>query len=502
MAELHASTEPGSASRLRTSGAIVAAGVPLLVTSLLAAVWVPSGRVRLFGDEPHYVIIAESVARDGDFELRNNYALEERRPRHVGGVAPHALAIGHRWVPLHGPGLGVLIVPGLAAAGVLGTRLTTCAVAALLPWALFVWLRGLLGRRDALWLTLAAVLSVPYVFGAVHLYPDPVAAALAAPLLLLLAVPAGSPRRPAAWAAFWLVCGLLPLLMVKFLAPSLLLGLFALVCAWTGRTVSEERSAVLRAAPLFVVGPVVLAAYHYATAGNVLGPRDLNELTAGLNQAGMALIGLHLDQAQGIFLQQPLFLAGVPALGVMAVRRPGLTVAWTVLYASLLGPNIIQINVYGGASPSGRFAWPAAWLWMVPIGLALSWHRERLAGALRPVLVGVCAYQAALALRWLPSPMALTNEFTPDLARRSSLFPVEMRAWLPSFYVPDFLSHRPNVVAIALVLVLLACGPLLGLWLARKGHDRDAWSPRRQACPSHRDLKSKPDRARSDPRRH
>ena len=452
---------------LRLLRPVVAVGIPPLLTCLLAAFWVQSGRIRLFGDEPHYVIIAESVVRDGDVELRNNHALEERFPTHVGEVAPHAFAVGHRWYPLHGPGLGVLIAPGLSVGGVLGARLTTCALAALLPLTMFLWLDGLLGRREATWLTLAATLSIPYVFGAVHLYPDPVAAAMAAPLLLLLAHPADGQRRYMAWAAFWLVTGLLPLLMIKFLAPSILLAMFALAGPPPYLQRLPGRHDALRTAPLFLVGPLILAAYHIVVFGDVLGPRGMGELSAGMNQAVMVLLGLHLDQAQGIFLQQPLLLAGVPALGVMAVRRPGLAAAWCALYASLLVPNVLQIIPFGGASPSGRFAWPAAWLWLVPLAVTFSWHRGQLERFFRPVLLVVCAYQAVLALRWLPSPMTITNEFTPELALRNSLFPVGMRAWLPSFYSADFLSFPPNVVAIVALLLLLASGPVLGLWLAR-----------------------------------
>jgi hypothetical protein len=439
----------------------------LLLTCVLAAFWVHSGRIHLFGDEPHYVVIAESVVRDGDLELRNNYALEGRSPRYVGEVAPHVYQMGHRWYPLHGPGLGVLIAPGLVAGGVLGARLTTCALAALLPFALFLWLDGLLGRRDAVWLTLAATLSVPYVFGAVHLYPDAVAAALSAPLLLLLGHPSGGRRRTAAWAAFWLVTGLLPLLMVKFLAPSVLLAMFALAGSPTHGRTPADRAALVRTAPLFLVGPLILAAYHVAVFGHVLGPRGIGEVSASINQAAMVLVGLHLDQAQGMFVQQPLLLAGVPALGVMAVRRPGLAAAWCALYASLIVPNGLQVIPFGGASPSGRFAWPAAWLWMVPLALTFSWHRSHLERLFRPALLAVFAYQTVLEVRWLPAPITITNEFTPELALRNSLFPAGMRTWLPSFYGADFLSFPPNVVAIATLLLLLASGPVVGLSLAR-----------------------------------
>lgn len=445
-----------------------AVGMPVVLTCALTAAWMQGGRLRLFGDEPHYVIIAESLTRDGDVEIRNNHALEERRPQHVGEVAPHAYVAGHRWYPLHGPGLAVIIAPGLVAGGVLGARLTTCAVAALLPACLFPWLSRLLGRRDALWLTLSATLSIPYVFGAVHIYPDAAAAALGAPLLFMLGSPGDGRHQRLRWSMFWLTAGLLPLLMVKFLAPALLLALCALGSAASRRSDAGERRAIVLTAPWFLAGLLTLAAYHQATFGNIVGPRRMDELSAGAAQAWMVLLGLHVDQAQGVFLQQPLFLAGVPALGIMAMRRPGLTAAWLVLYASLIMPNVLQIIAYGGASPSGRFAWPAAWLWLVPLGLVLSWHRGRLARGIRPAVLAVFVYEAALALRWLPNPMAITNEFTPDPALRNSLFPVAMRGWLPSFYAPQFLAHTPNIVAIVAVLVLLAGGLALGFRLERR----------------------------------
>jgi hypothetical protein len=90
----------------RTAGALLAAGLPALVACVLAVIWVDSHRLRLFGDEPHYVIIAESITRDADFELRNNYALEARFPQYVGEIDPHVVARGHPWYSIHGPGLG------------------------------------------------------------------------------------------------------------------------------------------------------------------------------------------------------------------------------------------------------------------------------------------------------------------------------------------------------------------------------------------------------------
>ena len=41
--------------------------------AVLAAWWGASGRLRITGDEPHYLIIAASAVRDRDFDVRNNY---------------------------------------------------------------------------------------------------------------------------------------------------------------------------------------------------------------------------------------------------------------------------------------------------------------------------------------------------------------------------------------------------------------------------------------------
>ena len=450
----------------RDSRLLLAVGLPVVITSVLCVAWSLSGRIPLFGDEPHYVIIGESLARDGDLELRNNYTLEARFPRYVGEVDPHVVSRGHRWYSIHGPALGALIAPGLVMAGTVGARLSTCLLAALLPLSLFGWLKTLLCPRDAVWIALAATLSIPYVFGAAHLYPDPVAAALSAPLLVLLGRAEDRPARPSAWAAFFLACGGLPLLMVKFLAPASLLAGFALARAATRSP--RERATILCAAPLFLVGLSALAAYHLAAFGTLAGPRGPGELSPAPAQFWMVFLGLHFDQAQGMFLQQPLLIAGLPALGVVAARRPRLAAAWCLLYASLIVPNALQVIPYGGASPSGRFGWPAAWLWLVPVGLALSWHRRQLGQALRATLVCVAAYEAALAVRWLPHPMTVTNEFTPQLALRNSLFPVGIRAWLPSFYGTDWWWHPPNLVAMVTALVLLAGGPVLGFRLGER----------------------------------
>jgi hypothetical protein len=86
-----------------------------------------------------------------------------------------------------------------------------------------------------------------------------------------------------------------------------------------------------------LIGPVTLAAFHYWGFCNVLGGRGRSELTTSPARALLFFLGLHLDQGQGLFVQNPLFLAGIPALVIWARRRPALACLWTMLYLSLIG---------------------------------------------------------------------------------------------------------------------------------------------------------------------
>src|SRR4051812_40223653 len=67
------------------------------------------------GDEPHYLLVAESIAFDGDLDLTNDYASKERTLRVVNvwplGTVPHAADYtgSGELRPLHGVGLSVLL---------------------------------------------------------------------------------------------------------------------------------------------------------------------------------------------------------------------------------------------------------------------------------------------------------------------------------------------------------------------------------------------------------
>lgn len=64
---------------------------------------------------------------------------------------------------------------------------------------------------------------------------------------------------------------------------------------------------VLSTAPLVIVGPALLVAFNTWASGSPLGFRHASELTTSFARGAEIFLGLHLDQSQGTFVQQPLF---------------------------------------------------------------------------------------------------------------------------------------------------------------------------------------------------
>ena len=77
------------------------------------------GKYSVSGDEPHYLIVSQSLLSDRDLDLRNNHA--ERQEVKFGVVelepGPHAqVARDGRLMPVHDIGVPVLLLPVYAAA--------------------------------------------------------------------------------------------------------------------------------------------------------------------------------------------------------------------------------------------------------------------------------------------------------------------------------------------------------------------------------------------------
>ena len=457
-----------TASRFQT---LIVVAIPLALCA--AAYFGATSRLPITGDEPHYLVMAESVATDFDLDLRNNYEDEARRPRIYGAVVPHVGKTDRGWMPFHAPGLSVLLALPSGLAGIAGARFAMIALAGALPWSLFRWLSGEMPAVTAVWLTLGATSALPFCFGAQQIYPDlPAGAAVLGLTLWLLRRPRERTAR-GAWAAWWLASGLLPWLHLKFMATTAVLAVAGAAMAYRSSNAQDGQTArsVAATSLLVAAGPAAIVAFNMWSTGRPFGFRGAEELSTSFDRALMTFLGLHFDQSQGLFVQQPLMLAGLAASVPFARLRPRAALLWVALYASLIVPNSFEIAQFGGGGPAGRFGWSATWGWTVPLGLVVAHYHDRLHRYVKPAVVTCAVYQIALAARWGPNPLLLFSRVDPHLSARDSLFPIAVRPWLPSFYFPDLSQHlryAPDIAAVALALLVIASGAAAMV----------AWTPR------------------------
>jgi hypothetical protein len=145
------------------------------------------------GDEPHYLLVAQSIAFDGDVELTNDYASRERTLRVVNvfpldpnlHAAEYKESAGLR--PLHGVGLSALVAPGVAFGGLGGARLVMVLIAALLAHQIYRLLADLAFRWPYRVLAWSAVaFCMPILPFSSQIYPELPGALLAVIVLRIL----------------------------------------------------------------------------------------------------------------------------------------------------------------------------------------------------------------------------------------------------------------------------------------------------------------------------
>jgi hypothetical protein len=402
--------------------------------------------------------MADSVASDRDLDLRNNYLRDFDTRRIYGLTLPHVYNVPRGWMPVHTPGLAILLAVPFAISGIVGARIAIIVLAGTLGWVVLSMVEEF-DSATAAWMAIGLTVAVPTLLGSSQIYPDLIGGVAAIGLALFLLRRTIRPAHGAAWAAFWLVTGLLVWLHVKNIGTCVVLTAAGAALAWRARSTQHETTP-LATLPLVAIGVGTLLLYQVWALGTPFGIRQ-RELASPFSRAAEIFLGLHLDQSQGMFLQHPLLLVGVAALPWLMWSHPRFALFWLALYGSAIVPNALELARYGGGGPVGRFGWTAEWLWIIPAAMFVSRYRAVLTRYVKPAVIAGLTYQALLAVRWLADPFVLFPHLDPP---RDSLFPEPLQRWLPSFYYWDFTSYwraGPNIAAFALILLVLAAGATL-----------------------------------------
>jgi hypothetical protein len=431
---------------------------------LATGLWYAS-RLRVSGDEPHYLLIAQSLWREGDLDLRDNFAREDWREYTPGPVAPHWAAPRRdgRPFPAHSPGLPLLLAPIYAAGGRLAcVAMLALAAAALAGLVHALALRVTGDERRAL-LAWAVAAGPPAAYYAFHVYTEiPSALALASSLeLLLRAGEPGTARRRWGQAAGAALCAsTLPWLHVKMAAAAAGLGALAV---WRLR--GAPRRAFVAVAALMAIGYAAFFVHVWGLAS----PLALYGGAApgtGERRPLLALAGLVLDRSFGLVPHAPVFLlaaVGAPSLLGCARRRPA-AMGLLVTGALVVLPVLAWRMWWGGQCPPARF--------LVPLVPALA-----AAAALAAPAGGRGLWRWRWPLAALGAVLSVFMASDPGRLLMLNRGDRPTRLWAALSGAADLNGYLPSVVAAdarelgVLLIWLAALGVLFALHAAATRHD-------------------------------
>jgi hypothetical protein len=502
----------------------------LPLTVYLAILPWSAGHRQPDGDEPYNLLLAHSLAYDGDTDLANNYAAGDWRhfmDRPIGPQPGDPVGPRGEVYSRHNLLLPLALVPAYRLAGKTGAQATMAALTAALAWLMLRLARHYAACRPGetlvtygwvalappllfysyqIWvevpaalLAMAALDRILDLPGAVHpassrgglpgevrAFPDAASArqadepgaqasdtrtgAARAANAEETRAPGTSPTAPPHPALTWLGIGLpvllMPLLKIRFI---LIAAPLMALAAWrAGRQPGHRRQLLALGALLLALVAGILL-YNQRIYSNPFKIHTWQEIDPYRHTALDYLggcLGLFYDAAFGLFGFAPIWLLLLPAFALLLARRAALPGHLAVLTLPYLLAVTPRGEWYGGWSPPFRYALIA--LPLLGLGLAPLLAGRRRPGA-RALIAGLGALTLALTLAWLVVP-GWTYNFadgrTYVLDQLSSRLGADVARFFPSTVRPRAATWIWPPLSLALTVA--------AWWLPRRRRSRRA----------------------------
>jgi hypothetical protein len=463
--------------RLRDSRAAILLGAMMLATALVV---MPYDRTiaPTASDEPHYLLIVQSIVFDHDLDLANDYAGQryyEFYPEPLPDV--HGIHVGDAIYSLRDMGLPILAVIPYALAGRTGVLVLICVFGALLAAQLYLLLRDLAFERRVAFLAVAATVFVhPFLTYTTQIYPDLIAAVMFVTVVRLIRHGTATPPRNLALASAFV--GTLPWLTTRAWFVAIGLGLvLAYVALWPRRDVLRRFAA---AALLFTALVLLLCYLNWRLFGWFIPGagyfliRDQQEVLNYAPQSGIP--GLFFDRAFGLIPRAPVYVLAF--LGVAALWRrrrlygpplAALVLGWG-LYLLYIA-DIAYWHADGG--PPSRYL--LVGLPFLVVGVAGGLETVlALAGRLRAgllALTGIAVWWSAFVVFVYAVLPDLRYEYMPQIRDGNPvqlwlevgrILRPDIQAALPSFYGHEIATLPLAVLWVAFAVFLGALGYVTG----------------------------------------
>ncbi len=447
---------------------------------ILAAGVLTRRGVALVGDEPHYLAISQSLARDHDLNVFNQYFRGGFKEfLNVETLAAHGTwGKGFKRIySYHLPGVSLTLAPFFffkltppllyfllrSFLGLFGALL-----------AVLVYLFGLRlwrSRSLAFFATLVFGLTAPVFFYSFHIFPEVQAMLLVLSALYLLFFKArGGNDNRSLWAGLLLGASIFWGVKYALFIYPISLGFFAY---W----IWEKK---FRQAALLLVFPLLFQALFFAYLYHAYGNFSPNSVYYGMlspEQAGAfydtilkkitlnmrweTLLDYFFDQRDGLLLYNPFYFFAFPGL-LLALKnfkryRLHLLAALPAVFFVL---NHAFSTIRAGYCPQGRYLTPVAWALLL---FAVVYYRESRNRFFKKAFLCLPLYSLFVAAYQVAQPFTLYQPTTHDtLLRQGLMFQnwsnsrIDLPGLLPSYIKTANRGYLPNAVFLAIFLLLVA----------------------------------------------
>jgi hypothetical protein len=351
------------------------------------------GKYSASGDEPHYLMVCESLWADGDLDLRNNYRNDDGRRFGAAGLEMGLHAQENRFgqlFPVHDLGVPVLLMPIYVAAraisnvssesilsrfrmtrGLFAYSLVSLSIIGLVTLAGVLTWKALIGQGTLAAMASAIVivmwLSPPVLSNSFLIFPEAFALFVTA-----LAVRFAYTKPGTVSEAMFLAgsLGWLPWFHRKYVIYAAALAVAVLWHRRQQAATLAARNRVLLAA-WFVTPQLFLAVWTWIFWGNLGGPLTLGGPPFSWDAFKAGIFGLLIDRENGLLVWAPVYLL-LPAAWALAGRR---YVVWLLPVCALYLLSAAHLQWWGGFSPAARFLSPLMPIFACVLAAALKRRR-------------------------------------------------------------------------------------------------------------------------------
>ncbi|HEV8228688.1 MAG TPA: hypothetical protein VGQ86_01930 [Candidatus Limnocylindria bacterium] len=356
-------------------------------------------------DEPHYLIIMQSLVIDHDLDLTNNYDGEAYREFYPDRLPDrHVIQVGPWQYPIRDLGLPLIGALPFAAAGRAGVVALMGLVAAALAAQLYLACRELrIAHRPALVGTALACLSHPILSYTTQIYPELLSALAFVSAARLVRARRGATNLALAGAAACV--GVLPWLSTRAALIALGVGLVVAYCALRAvapATLSQRAIRVAAAAVPFFALLAALSFVNWQLFGRFMPGAayylvsDQQQVLTYAPQVGA--LGLLFDRTFGLIPHAPVYLLG--ALGVLPLWRRGPSALLAALFLGWLVAFVFIASIaywWADGAPPSRYILAGLPFFAVLLAAGLERVEGLRAVAWRALAAGLAAFSLFIA---------------------------------------------------------------------------------------------------------